>query len=273
MITVGFSTRTIDSDFIDHIKSTCGPKTIEVIPFENNGTHSLSEAYNIILEQSSNDIVILCHDDIYFDKKVWGNKILKHFERNPNHGILGVAGSVELPKSGKWWEDPTKMRGIVNHEHNGKKWESKYSNSLGNKVDDVVIIDGLFMALKRDRLVNNFDEEVKGFHFYDVSFSFKNFLGGSKIGVMYDVRITHKSIGQTNDEWEVNRSNFAEKYYENLPKKIKISEDDKIKVLISSLLFKNYTGSEMYVYELAKELTKINCEVSIVSNIGDPIGS
>ena len=91
MITVGFSTRKIDSDFIDHIKSTCGPKTIEVIPFENNGTHSLSEAYNIILEQSSNNIVILCHDDIYFDKKGWGNKILKHFERNPNHGILGVA--------------------------------------------------------------------------------------------------------------------------------------------------------------------------------------
>lgn len=234
MITVGFSTREVDEKFIDHIKKTCGPKKIEIIPFENKGTHSLTEAYNIILEKSTNDIVVLCHDDIYFDKKGWGNKIVKHFEKNPEYGILGVAGSVELPKSAKWWENPSKMRGIVNHEHEGKKWESKYSNSMGNKLDEVLLVDGLFIGLKKDRIKKTFDKDVKGFHFYDISFTFDNFLEGVKIGVMYDVRITHKSIGQTNENWESNRINFSEKYKNILPKKILKTHHDVLKILVLS---------------------------------------
>ena len=82
MITIGYSTKKIDLEFRDYIEKSCGIKGVEVIPFENPGTHSLSEVYNILLEKSSNDIVILCHDDIYFEKPNWGNKILKHFKRN-----------------------------------------------------------------------------------------------------------------------------------------------------------------------------------------------
>ena len=120
MITIGFSTKKIDPGFKEYIEKTCGLPNVEVIPFENPGTHSLTEAYNIILEKSTNDIVVLCHDDIYFEKKNWGNKVLKHFKRNPEYGIIGVAGSVKIPESGMWWEDTSRMRGIVNHEHEGK---------------------------------------------------------------------------------------------------------------------------------------------------------
>ena len=114
MITVGFSTRKIDENFVELLKKSSGLPKIDIIPIENNGEYSLTQAYNKILSQSSNDIVVLCHDDIYFDTKNWGQKILKHFKRNEDFGILGVAGSVSLPKSGKWWEDFWKMRGIVN---------------------------------------------------------------------------------------------------------------------------------------------------------------
>jgi GT2 family glycosyltransferase len=34
---------------------------------------------------------------------------------------------------------------------------------------------------------------------------------------MFDIRITHKSIGMTNEEWDNNRKQFVEKYKENLP--------------------------------------------------------
>ena len=137
MITIGFSTRHIDNDFIKMLTKTSGVPSPEVIPFENNGEYSLTEIYNRILEQSTNDIVVLCHDDIYFESKNWGQKIINHFKRNDEYGILGLAGTTNMPKSGRWWEDPSKMRGIVNHEHGGKKWESKYSNNLGNQLDSV----------------------------------------------------------------------------------------------------------------------------------------
>lgn len=217
MITIGYSTKKINPEFKDYIEKSCGVHKVEVIPFENPGTYSLSEVYNILLEKSSNDIVILCHDDIYFEKKNWGSKILKHFKRNPEYGIIGAAGSKYLPKSGMWWEINTEMFGIVNHEHQGKKWTSKYSESKGSNLDDTVIVDGLFIAINKKNIKKTFNEEVKGFHFYDVDFSFRNYLEGVKIGVFYDVRITHLSVGQTNEQWEKNRVEFSERYKDNLP--------------------------------------------------------
>ena len=275
MITVGFSTRKIDDTFVEMLKKTSGLSKIEIIPFENNGEFSLTEVYNKILKQSSNDIVVLCHDDIYFDSKNWGSKILNYFKRNSDYGILGLAGTTNMPKSGRWWEDFSKMKGIVNHEHEGKKWESKYSASKGNQLDNVVLVDGLFIVVNKKNIKKPFNEEIGGFHFYDVDFSFRNFIEGVKIGVMYDVRVTHKSIGQTNEQWEKNREIFAEKYKDILPVKVKrnLTLESPIKVLLSCLFFKTFTGSEMYVYELAKGLKKLNCDVTILSDINGPLSS
>jgi glycosyltransferase involved in cell wall biosynthesis len=273
MITIGFSTRKIDNSFVELLKKSCGASNPQIIPIENEGKYSLPEAYNMILEQATNDIVVLCHDDIYFDSKNWGSKILKHFKRSPEYGILGLAGSTQLPESAKWWEDFSKMKGIVNHEHEGKKWESKYSASLGNQIEDVVLVDGLFIVLNKKNIKQTFNEEIKGFHFYDVDFSFRNFIEDVKIGVMYDVRVTHKSIGQTNEQWEQNRIKFAEKHKDILPVKIKrnLTLKSPIKVLLSSLFFKTFTGSEMYVYELARGLKKLNCDVTVLSDIDGPL--
>ena len=273
MITIGFSTRKVDNEFIELLKKTSGIPKCEIMPVENNGEFSLTEVYNKILNESSNDIVILCHDDIYFDTKNWGNKILNHFKRNKDYGVLGLAGTTNMPKSAKWWEDFSKMKGIVNHEHEGKKWESKYSASKGNQLDDVVLVDGLFIVINKKNIKQNFNEDIKGFHFYDVDFSFRNFIEDVNIGVMYDVRVTHKSIGQTNEQWEKNREVFAKKYEDVLPVKVKrnLTLESPLKVLLSCLFFKTFTGSEMYVYELARGLKKLNCDVTVLSDINGPL--
>jgi hypothetical protein len=269
-ITVGYSTRKSNPEFIEYLKKSSGFKKIQVIEKVNNGEKSLSQVYNEILSESDNDIVVLCHDDIYFDSSSWYHKLLKHFEKT-DFGILGVAGTTYLPKSGKWWEDKKKMHGIVNHEHQGKKWESKYSEDLGKKIKETVIVDGLFIALSKSKIKHTFDESVEGFHFYDLNFCFPNHLDGVKVGVIFDVRITHKSIGITNQQWEENRIKFSEKYSNSLPVKLPIDPNKKIKVLIGCLFFRNLTGSELYVYELAKNLIKNNCDVTVISQIGGPL--
>ena len=263
MITIGYSTRQSNPELQAYFAKSCGVKNVQVIEKVNPNGKSLTKVYNEILNESVNDVVVLCHDDIYFDSKNWGSKILNHFKRNSDYGILGLAGSTQLPSSAKWWEDFSKMKGIVNHEHGGKKWESKYSASLGNQIDDVVLVDGLFIVLNTKNVKQKFNEEIKGFHFYDVDFSFRNFIDDVKIGVMYDLRVTHKSIGQTNEQWEKNREIFAEKYKDVLPIKVKrnLTLESPLKVLLSCLFFKTFTGSEMYVYELARGLKKLNCEL------------
>jgi hypothetical protein len=270
MITIGYSTRENNPTFIEHLKKTVGPKNVEIIEVVNNGEKSLTKVYNEILNQAKNDIVVLCHDDIKFEDKGWGNKIIKHFTKT-NYGILGVAGTTNMPSSGMWWENRRKMVGVVNHEHLGKKWESKYSTSLGNDIEEVVVVDGLFMAIHKQRIKSDFIEDFDNFHFYDISFCFENYMAGVHIGVLYNIKITHSSIGQTNDAWEENKIKFAEKYSDNLPISLPYNGKRKLNVLISCLSFKNFTGSELYVYELAKNLLNENCEVTVVSDINGPL--
>jgi glycosyltransferase involved in cell wall biosynthesis len=232
MITVGYSTREHNPTFIEYLKKSSGFKKLEVIEKINNGEKSLAQVYNEILEEANTDIVILCHDDIYFEATGWYNKILKHFEKS-DFGIIGMAGSTSMPSSGQWWEDRKKMVGIVNHESGGKKWESKYSESFHNNVFETIIVDGLFMAINKKRIKSNFIEDFKGFHFYDIPFCFENYLQGVKVGVITNIRVTHKSIGQTNEQWEENRKLFAEKYKSNLPVKLPFDSSRRIKVLLS----------------------------------------
>ena len=80
MITVGYSTREHNPQFIEYLKKSSGFKKIDVIEKINNGEKSLSEVYNEILNESKTDIVVLCHDDIYFDTSSWFHKIRTHFE-------------------------------------------------------------------------------------------------------------------------------------------------------------------------------------------------
>ena len=270
MITVGYSTREHNPKFIEYLKKSSGNKKIEVIEKINNGEKSLSQVYNEILDEAKTDIVVLCHDDIYFDTNSWYYKLKTHFESS-EYGILGVAGTTEMPSSGQWWETRRKMIGIVNHESGGKKWTSKYSEDFGKSIRETVVVDGVFIALSKSRIKHNFDEEFKGFHFYDIGFCFKNQIEGVKVGVISNIRITHKSIGQTNEQWEENKKLFAQKYSENLPFKTPFDPNRKLKVLLSCISFRNFTGSELYVFELAKSLIKLNCNVTILSQIGGPV--
>jgi hypothetical protein len=272
MISIVYSTRKENPEFKQHLKNTCGilNDKLEIIEYVNEGKYSLTELYNKGLNESKYDKVVFCHDDINFETDNWGKKLLKLLSKNEEFGIVGVAGSRELPKSGKWWENPNHIYGQVYHKHNGKKWLSKYSDKTPNFIDDVVIVDGLFFLVDKNKIKVNFDETVEGFHFYDVDFCYRNFKEGVRVGVVSDIDITHMSIGMTNEEWEKNREIFSEKYSNDLPVKSNkiFNKHSKLKVLIGCLLFNDYTGSELHVYELVKELTKQNCEVHIVSQLG-----
>ena len=152
MITIGYSTRTSNPKLIDEFKHSSGHPKVKVIEKVSNGEKNLSQIYNEIISESDTDIVVLCHDDIYFETNNWATKLVKVFEKNPEYGILGMAGTTHMPSTGMWWEDRSKMYGIVNHESDGKKWVSKYSDSQQNEIKNVVIVDGVFIAIHKKRI-------------------------------------------------------------------------------------------------------------------------
>lgn len=218
MITIVYSTREHNPEYQKHIKDTIGVKDFEILEYVNNGEYSLTELYNRGLKESKNNIIVFCHDDlIYEEDSKWGRKVIKHFE-NSNYGILGKAGTTSLTESGRWWDEPHLMVGSVYHtqlnpETNKRiTWESRYSGLFHNKIIPVVLVDGLFICVDKSRIKYNFDENIKGFHLYDIDFSIGNYHKGVKIGVIFDFKMTHKSIGQTNEQWEENRRQFVQKW-------------------------------------------------------------
>ena len=216
MISIVYSTKKHSPEYIEHLEKTSGIHKIEIIEIVNDGEMSLTQAYNKGLKETTNNIVVFCHDDIIFDTKNWGRKLDSIFKKNPEYGIIGIAGTTDLI-DGQWWKLKESMNGIVSHKHEGRKWTNYYSKDQGNDITDMVVLDGLFFAIDKNKIKHTFDEDFDGFHFYDLSFCFPNYLDGVKIGLTTKIRLTHLSIGQTNQQWEEHKLKFEEKYKDNLP--------------------------------------------------------
>lgn len=264
MITVIYSThkdQEYNKKFKENLEKYISIKDYEILEYQNNNEFSLAEIYNKGISEAKYDIVVCCHNDIKLGND-WGKKLLKIFNENPDYGIIGKAGSWFFPKSGIYWERIKEtMVGQVYHQPDDKvKWLNEYSPKSPSLVP-VVTVDGLFIAFDKRKIKHKFDESLGGFHFYDHGFCVPNFLDGVKIGVTSSFVITHQSVGETNEEFFKTKNKFIEKYGNILPLVVK----PKMKVLIGCLFFFSRTGSEMYVFELAKNLMKMDCDVTVVS--------
>jgi hypothetical protein len=195
------------------------PKT-EILVYENDGSESLAKIYNDGLKDAQNDIIVFMHDDLILETKNITPKVIRLFEKNPEYGIIGLAGTDNLI-SGMWWQDRTSMYGIVGHEHEGKRHVNHYSKGdYSEKLKETIVIDGLFMMVHRQRIKHTFNEQFEGFHFYDLPICLENHLDGVKVGVTTKIRVTHKSIGMVNKKWEKNKLFFEALYEKNFPLKV-----------------------------------------------------
>jgi hypothetical protein len=223
-ITIVVSSRKSDeesNEFIESIKNTVGCKA-NVVFVVNDNSMGLSKLYYTMLmnEQIESDIIIFCHDDIEFLKKGWGDEVIRLFNKNKKFGIIGVAGSAEFDERGAWWNYKRRY-GQVLHKSNGKSWLTAFSPLLDKDLEEVCVIDGLFIAVKRSRITKNFDPELPGFNFYDIDFCLANFLDGkTKIGVTTNIRLAHRSVGELTQNWYDNRDIINEKYGDAYPIKV-----------------------------------------------------
>ena len=168
-------------------------------------------------DKVDSNVIIFIHDDIEFLKKGWGAEILRLFNKHKDYGIIGVAGSAQFDDNGAWWQY-NKKYGQVLHRHDGKSWLTAFSPLLDHDLQEVCVIDGLFMAVHKKRISKNFDPEVKGFNFYDIDFCLANYIDGkTKIGVTTNIRIAHNSVGEMKPEWYTNRDQINEKYKDYYP--------------------------------------------------------
>jgi hypothetical protein len=216
-VSVVISTKKIDEGYGEHVRKMFSQPDTEILMYENDGQMSLTQVYNKGLKESVNDIVIFMHDDLILETSNMTPKIVKLFEKHPEYGIIGIAGTDKLT-SGMWWQNRENMFGVVGHIHEGKRHVNHYSKGVFNDVlKDVVIIDGLFFMVRKSLLKKEFNEQFEGFHFYDISFCVENQFEGVKIGLTTKFGVTHKSVGMTNKQWEKNKLLFEALFEKRLP--------------------------------------------------------
>lgn len=216
MISIVCSTQTPQQKVKDHILKSCGISNAEFLFYKNVGEFSLTEVYQRGLKEAKFDTIIFVHDDVHFQTDNWGRKLKQLFE-DSDYGVIGLAGTTDLGVDAKWWEQRNRMVGIVKHTNGQKTWENKYSGAFPKHIIQTVNVDGLFIAVDRNRIKYEFDTTIPGFHFYDIDFSFGNHVNGVKVGVTTDIRVIHRGLGETDQQWESNRLTFIDKFKTNLP--------------------------------------------------------
>jgi hypothetical protein len=159
----------------------------------------LCQVYNEILnaEGDKYDTIIFCHDDVTIDSNNFVDRTLTGLQ---TYDVVGVAGGSRI-KSGTpiLWHLMTDRKthsGIVFHPHHEIK-DFSYPTVFGVRPKEVAILDGVYFAVKPKTLFEKeikFDENIKGFHHYDIKFCIDCKLAGLTLGTL-DINIIHQSPG------------------------------------------------------------------------------
>lgn len=189
----------------------------ELIVIDNSLNQlSIFEAYNIGINRSTGEILVFLHDDVLFQTLGWGPIVQELFESNLNMGLLGIAGSpIKTKMPSPWWEGPNCIR-IVQHYNNNKVSEDKNYGFENKIIVEVAAIDGVLMIMKHDDNMK-FDENLGGYHNYDMDLSIKYFKLNKKVFVTSQIVIEHFSAGTMNNDWYKSTSKFHKINSKNLP--------------------------------------------------------
>ncbi|HCR78060.1 MAG TPA: hypothetical protein DIW37_16955 [Chryseobacterium sp.] len=185
----------------ENIRETIGEGFLyEIIQMWNPNVMSITEAYNSGAEKARYENLLFLHEDLIFHTQNWGYKLLEHLQKEST-GIVGVAGSSYVPFAPSSWTVTEKYNSVYILQGNKENTEFFHINSTEKNRTEVFAVDGVFMAIRKENYDKfRFDENLKGFHGYDLDFSLRvaqklqNF-------VINDILIKHFSGGNPDKKW------------------------------------------------------------------------
>jgi hypothetical protein len=189
------------------------PEGVEVGLFAEREENSLASAYNRLQAAATGwRYKAYIHDDVVILNRKLFADVLWIF-RNRRVGLIGAAGCRYLPDSAVWWEG-SGVVGRVVHIVDGHDHTLELERPAG-ELERVEAVDGLCMITQHDLA---WDEEIPGFHFYDVAQSTRYVLAG------YDVVVPRQDApwfahraprpGGTDATYEAARHAFCSLYRE-----------------------------------------------------------
>jgi GT2 family glycosyltransferase len=207
----------------NNIEDTIGTP-FEIVSIDNRlGNYGICAAYNLGASSAKGDILCFMHEDVKFETNNWGLLVREHLSKK-NTGMIGVAGGTSKSLVPSTWSPAifnSEINIIQHFKFAGKTKEhirkSKYAELTAEKTE-VVAIDGVWMCIRKEVFQQvGFDaENFKGFHGYDIDFSFQLF-SHYKIYVVFDILLNHYSEGSFNYPWLQSSISVSRKWRHLLP--------------------------------------------------------
>ena len=222
----------LDGALLENIRQTVGIP-YEVICVDNStGRYSIFEAYNYGASNATFDLLCFMHEDILFHTANWGGIAARKLA-DKDVGVIGIAGAVYKSASpSPWWisdiEDHTAYQrfNILQHFSTGVKKQQARGARVrnGGKADDeqwdeVLVLDGVWLCCRKEvwREAPFDGLKYKGFHFYDLDFSFAVHSKGFRNFVSHEILLEHFSAGNMDKNWIRGAEIFHRKWRKALP--------------------------------------------------------
>lgn len=194
---------------------------IEIIPI--HGAKSITEGYQKGMKSSDARYKIYLHQDAMCIHKNMLYEAIRIFQSDSQIGLIGVAGCIEMPETGIWWEadmetsyynlaqDSVASCGCDNYNRSSKIYGcGDYQYVTG--------LDGVFLMTAYD--LDWREDLFDGWHIYDVSQTMEFVRHGYKVVVpkMDQLWIMHCEKYQTHleREYHVARLQYLKEYYNEL---------------------------------------------------------
>lgn len=136
----------------------------EVLSVEH--ADSMTSGYNSAMHASDAKYKIYLHQDVFITNKNYLNNVLDLFQRHPEIGLIGLAGSESLPPSAIWWQGDCIYKNVA-HVICPELLNCEANKAIDTDFIYMEAVDGLLMATQYDL---EWREDVfTGWHFYDIS--------------------------------------------------------------------------------------------------------
>jgi hypothetical protein len=243
----------LDKEFTANIAKTTGV-VHEIIHVDNSdGKYSIFQAYNKGITESRYPFLCLVHEDVLFCTQNWGERVVAHLS-NQDTGIIGIAGSETASRVPFTWSySGVYRRWIYNY---GKGKRVIYDPLTVTEIKkQAVLLDGVFICMRKELTEKiRFDEEMKGFHGYDLDISLQSCDAGYKNYVVFDILIEHLSSGNKNRRYYQNLVQLYRKWEQLLPLHVGVAltqealvdmETAKLKVLVTKMAKRAFDYNEL----------------------------
>ncbi len=221
MISIIICSRNIDIS--DDLKSNILTKIgieYELIVIDNSeNRYSIFSAYNEGIKRAKYPYLCFMHEDILYEVKDWGFKVIDYFE-DEKVGMIGVAGTPYYPKlPGNYWTSGI-YSGKVTHSVKGEQNQTiaSWIHDTTNP-NEVLMLDGVWFCIPKKLFdfISFDDKKYSGFHFYDLDISMQVKRLGYRILTVFDIDIVHFSKGSINKEWVSGSFVFFKKWKKYFP--------------------------------------------------------